>query len=248
MRPVAPPNDVPKVHLLVFQAFESTHDALTFALARAPATRAAIGRGSPRSVLPQRVESLRSEFRVADVCVMFFMAQILLDRSRVVPIVCELVSACVAQHMRVNGKRQSRKLARTTHDKPHVPIRRRPAAFSDEDIRRRCVFALKTPKSSDLWTPQWVHARAAVLQPVHVQRAGFQIDLIPAQRYELRHTQAMAIREQDQSCIAVAMPPDATRCVRKSFNFVGNEVLAAANAGVCTTPVGLRRWSIETGR
>jgi hypothetical protein len=42
MRPVAAPNDVPKVHRLVFEAFEATHDALTFGLARASATQATV--------------------------------------------------------------------------------------------------------------------------------------------------------------------------------------------------------------
>jgi hypothetical protein len=47
----------------------------------------------------------------------------------------------------------------------------------------------------------------AVLEPVHIQTARFEIDLLPPQRHEFRGAEAMAKHQQNDSGIAHSMPP-----------------------------------------
>ena len=57
---------------------------------------------SVRSVLPEVAESRRGQLGVANRVLDILVAEILLDCSRIVPIVGEFVSRCMSKHVRVN--------------------------------------------------------------------------------------------------------------------------------------------------
>jgi hypothetical protein len=55
-------------------------------------------------VSPEIFESCRRKLRVANRMLNVLVSEIVLNRSRVVPIVCELIAAGVAKHVRMNGE------------------------------------------------------------------------------------------------------------------------------------------------
>ena len=61
-------------------------------------------RGSSSLVLPEVLEPVRRKLRVAHSVRDVLVAQVLLDRPRVVTIVRKLVAACVAEHVRMDWK------------------------------------------------------------------------------------------------------------------------------------------------
>jgi hypothetical protein len=59
------------------------------------------------SIGPESIEAVVCEFRVANSMRDIFVAQILLYSPRIVTIVRELVTACMSQHMRMDGELDS---------------------------------------------------------------------------------------------------------------------------------------------
>ena len=74
--------------------------------------------GSGDSVLPKAVESICCQLRVSDRMRDVLVTQILLNRSRVMPVIRQLVAASMAEHVRVNGKRYGSISAGSRYDFP----------------------------------------------------------------------------------------------------------------------------------
>jgi hypothetical protein len=72
----------------------------------------------------------------------------------------------------------------------------------------------------------------AALEPGDVQQAGGEIDLLPAERYQLAHAEAVAVGQHKQG--RVPMPVPATLAGRRDelLDLVGRQVLAASERGV----------------
>jgi hypothetical protein len=66
----------------------------------------------------------------------------------------------------------------------------------------------------------------AVLDPMHIQIAGLEIDLLPSQRHEFRGAEAMAKHQQNDGGIAHPMPPGLPSGLHHSVDFVWAQILA----------------------
>ena len=64
------------------------------------------------------------------------VAEVVLDRPRVVSLIGELEAARVPQHVRVHGKFKSRLLPGLGHDLSHSRITHRPSTLRDEHVGR----------------------------------------------------------------------------------------------------------------
>jgi len=65
-----------------------------------------------------------------------------------------------------------------------------------------------------------------------MQQACFQIDLVPAQRDELRDAKAVTVGNQDQRAIARTMAADPARGLQELLDLVGGQVFALAPRGI----------------
>ena len=83
--------------------------------------------------------------------------------------------------------------------------------------------------------------RRAVLAPGDMERAGFQVDLIPAQRRQLRGAQPVAERHHDQQGITLGEPPAGlARGDDQPLDLIRREMLTRS-AGLIRLP-GRRRF------
>ena len=95
------------------------------------------------SVFPEILEAGNRELRVADSVLDVLVPEILLDGPGVVTIVSELISAGVAQHVRVNGEGEAGFTACSSEDFSHGRRCERTLALRDEHVRRLGVVASK---------------------------------------------------------------------------------------------------------
>jgi hypothetical protein len=64
------------------------------------------------------------------------------------------------------------------------------------------------------------------LHPMHVEIAGFEINLLPPQGHEFGSAQSMAKHHQNNRCIAHPMAPEFTRCLHHGVHLVWSKILA----------------------
>src|SRR5580658_6747059 len=86
--------------------------------------------------------------------------------------------------------------------------------------------------------------RRPVLEPGHMEQPSLKFYLLPAQRYELRHPQAVAIGQEHDRFIPTAVAPGTTGSRQELANFLGGQVLPGAHLGIAPAP---RRNSPENG-
>jgi hypothetical protein len=158
-----------------------------------------------KSILPKALEPIRAEFRIAHRVCNVPVTEVLLDRSRVVPLVRELVAGRVPEHVRMDREGEFGEFAGARNQLSGRRRRHRSAAFGDEQVGRVRIVAAQLPESSELGPADRMSRGQAVLQSRHMHQAGLEVNLLPAHRHEFRHSQSMTIGEEDERPIARAV-------------------------------------------
>ena len=90
----------------------------------------------PGLVSPKVLESRGRQLRVADRVLDVLVTQVVLDRTRIMAIVGQLVACSMTQHVRVDGEPKPSTASGARDDLPRGRIGERAAAFADEHVRR----------------------------------------------------------------------------------------------------------------
>jgi hypothetical protein len=91
--------------------------------------------GDAGLILPKGRESTSRQLCIPDSVLDVPMAEVMLDRTRVVPLVGELEAAGMTKHMRVDGKAEFGIITSAGDDLPHRGIGHRPSPLGREDVR-----------------------------------------------------------------------------------------------------------------
>ena len=102
------------------------------------------------SILPEVFEPVRSQFCVARRVLDVAVSQIMLNGSCILSVIGELVAGSVAQHMWVDGERQSGLLAGADNDLTHSVGCQRCFALADKHIGRVGVLPLQVTQDTQL--------------------------------------------------------------------------------------------------
>jgi hypothetical protein len=156
----------------------------------------------------------------------------MLNSARVVSLVGQLVTGAVTKHVRVHWKRQSRLLARSTHDLANCRITQRATAFAHEYVWEVACLALESTQRSNLNAAQRMDGSNAVLQPMHVKTTTNKIDGVPRQADHFRDPQTMPIGHQEQRGVTMTMATTVSSRPDKSLNFVLGQVFARTDVAV----------------
>jgi hypothetical protein len=104
---------------------------------------------SSTSVPPEALKPIGRQFGVSHGMLNVLVAEVVLKRARVMAVICELITAGVAQHVRMDWKCQCRHLASSCEHLSHCGRSHRPAALCGKHVGTR-VFALKRPQGTQL--------------------------------------------------------------------------------------------------
>lgn len=157
------------------------------------------------------------------------MSEVVLDGAGVMAVVGELETAPVPEHVRMNRKSQRRFLPGARQHLAEPGRRHRPAPLGQKHIGAAGrPFPFQPPQRPQLGTAQGMDAGRAPLDPVDLEQPLFQVDLVPAQRHQLRHAQAVAVGQQDHGRVAVAVPSPRLGRPHQLLHFACSEVLATA--------------------
>src|SRR5262249_35185314 len=133
-------------------------------------------------VLPELLEPAGGQFCIAHSMADVPMAQVLLDRTGVVPFVGQLESARVPQHMRVNRERKARRFADARDKLPNGRGGQGASALGREHVGAcRLLLPLESPECSDLRPSKRMSGGQAALQPSNMQQPSHQIHLLPTE-------------------------------------------------------------------
>jgi hypothetical protein len=94
------------------------------------------------------LEPRRCHFGVPHGVLDVLVAEVVLYRPRVVPVIGQLEPASVPQHVRVCREAEARRLARSLHHLPHVVRCHRPTALAGEDVARVVVCSRCSRRSA----------------------------------------------------------------------------------------------------
>ncbi len=145
-------------------------------------------------VFPECFETARGQLRIADGVGDVPVAQVLLDRARVVSLVSQLETAGVAEHVGMNREGEAGGLADARHELTNGRGTERPSAFCGEHVGAGgALLALEPSQGSDLGPSKGVGGGQAALEPGDVEQAGGEIHLLPAERHHLAHAEAVAV-------------------------------------------------------
>src|SRR5262249_28606360 len=125
---------------------------------------------------------------------------------RVVAVIGQLEAAGMAKHVGMDREWHLGGLPKALDKPVETDGTDWPAALGNEHVVVCGVIAAYLAQRSHLVTPDWVHTGDSVLDPVNVQTALGQLDLLPLQVADLRCPQAMAIGYQDHGRVAMAVP------------------------------------------
>jgi hypothetical protein len=128
--------------------------------------------------------------------------EVLLDRSRVVPLVRELVAGRVPQHVRMDGEGEFRELAGACDQLARRRRRHRSAALGDEQVGCFRVVAAELAQRPQLGAADRMGGGDAVLQSCNMHQAGLEVDLLPPHRDELRDAKPMPVGQENECPIA----------------------------------------------
>src|SRR5215472_5452029 len=155
-------------------------------------------------ILPEVFEPVRRQGRVADRGHDRSVAEISLDGARVVAVVGELEPAGMPQHVGMHQEREFRSHARPGNHALISSCGQRRATLRDKDVWGRWSFAQELAQRAAFPRRYRMHAGIPALGPAYMQAAGGQIDVVPAQRHQLRGPETMAVSDQDSR--GVPMP------------------------------------------
>src|SRR5262249_26009796 len=111
------------------------------------------------SIRPEVFEAVRRKLGISNCMGGVLVPEILLNRSCVPPIVRQLVTRRVSEHMRVNRKRETGRNAGAAHHFAHRRVCHRPATLTHENVWGCRVLARQTPQSAQFRTAQRMRAR-----------------------------------------------------------------------------------------
>jgi hypothetical protein len=94
------------------------------------------------------------------------------------------------------------------------------------------IIPLQAVPSAQFRPAQRMDGGHSVLTPGNLHPALCQIDLIPTQTHQFRYTQAVAIGDQDQGCIAQSVSALGTRRSDDPCDFLFRQILPAAVVGI----------------
>jgi hypothetical protein len=123
-----------------------------------------------------------------------------------VAIVGELEPACVPQHVGMNEKGEFSSHACPGHHALISGCGKRSATFRDEDVWGCWRFAQELPQCSTFPGRYGMHAAIPTVGPAHMQAPGGEVDVVPAQRDDLRGSEAMAVGNQDGGGVPMPRP------------------------------------------
>jgi hypothetical protein len=83
-------------------------------------------------------------------------------------------------------------------------------------------------KARSFWSPQGMRGRHALLQALHVEEAGFQVHLVPAQADRFTDSQAVPKHQQEECTVADAMPAPLACRAEEALDLIGGEILSTA--------------------
>jgi hypothetical protein len=146
-----------------------------------------------RLILPKALEPIRTQLGIAHRVRDVFVSEVLLDRARVLALAGELESTGMPEHVRMDREGQFRELAGARNQFSRRRRRHRPFTLGHEHIRRVGIDAAQLPQCAQLDAADRVGRGEAILQSIDVNRAGLEINLLPAQAHELRDPKPMAV-------------------------------------------------------
>src|SRR5262249_23948188 len=120
-------------------------------------------------------------------------------------IICELEPTGVAQHVRVDWEWHLGGLPEALDESMETDGTDWPAALGNEYVGVGGVIAAQLAQRPHLVTSDWVDAGHSVLDPVNVEAALGELDLLPSQVAGLRGPQTMAIGHKDHGRVAMAV-------------------------------------------
>src|SRR5262249_13139037 len=129
------------------------------------------------------------------------VAKIVLDRSRVPPIVGQLVAARVAQHMAADLEREARRLTSARNHALVTCHAQGRQTLGAEHVEPQLPLPLQASHGAELAPTDRVDAGRPALGAAHMQLAGAEIDIVPSQGDKLAGAQPVAVGEQDRSCV-----------------------------------------------
>ena len=158
--------------------------------------------------LPQSKESVRIQSRVAHCVLNLFVPEVVLDQTQVATFVGEVVTAAVAQQMRVRLHRKFGALSRPVVTTRQNALRLMRSPRSDLNARIPCLLLPQPQQSLErhrLDPLERMHARARALGARAIDRTALEIDVAPAQPYDLARAQPVSVRDHNHRVIARAM-------------------------------------------
>jgi hypothetical protein len=145
---------------------------------------------------------------------------------RVLPVISELVSACMPQHVRVRRKRKPRALPYTPEQLAQARSRHRSQPLRHEHVARFRLLAHEPPQRANLHPTHRMHARRSILEPSHVQQPAPEVSLIPAKGAKFGRTQPMPVRDQHHRRVTVPMSAAPARGLHEQLHLLDSQVFA----------------------
>jgi hypothetical protein len=109
-----------------------------------------------------------------------FVAEVVLQRPGIDALVGELESSCMPQHVRMDAEGHPGCLSQPGEHPAKRNSSHRGTPLAPEDISPRLLLSLETAQRAKLSAGQRVDGGHAVLQPMDVQAAVAQINLLPS--------------------------------------------------------------------
>ena len=160
------------------------------------------------------------------------VAEVGLQRPRVVALVGQRITAGVPQHVRVRLEGQLGLPARPLdHAGEPSGAERCPAFRGEHEGRLGLLLALEPPQRPQFVAEDRMGAWGALLDPADVQGGRSELHLIPAQVHQLGGPQAVPVGHQDHGGVPVA-PAVALGGVHQPLDLGLGQVLAGAQVGV----------------
>src|SRR5262249_51474219 len=133
------------------------------------------------SILPEPIEAVGAQLgiphRMHDVAV----AKEVLQCAGIDPVIGQLETAAMAQHVRMNWEGKFGQFPSPTDHFEEPGPRHRPTAFGVEDIAALQVLTPQLPEGSNLLASEGMGAIDTVLGPPHMDAAAIELDHVPGQ-------------------------------------------------------------------
>ena len=131
----------------------------------------------------------------------------------------------MSQHVGMDAERHLRGRPKPRHHPAKGNGRHRSAALTYEDISSGFLFALETAQGAKFDAGQWMDGRHPILEPIDVQAAMDEINVLPTQRTQFGCSQAVPECYQNHGGVTMLVPI-VSRRLHEPFDLALGEVLA----------------------